>query len=47
MNTGPTERHLRRFLWRFSPLDPWTEYTFDKVHFGDVPAGCQLEVALN
>ena len=47
MNTGPTERHLRRFLWRFSPSDPWTEYAFDKVHFGDVPAGCQLEVALN
>ena len=47
MHTGPQERHVRRFVWRFNPADPWSDFAFDRVHFGDVPAGCQLEVALN
>ena len=38
MHTGLTERHLRRFLWRFDPGGPWLEFSFDRVHFGDVPA---------
>ena len=47
MRTGLLERHLRRFFWRFSPTDPWEEYAFDRVAFGDLSAGCELEVALH
>ena len=47
MRTGPLERHLRRFLWRFSPNDPWEDYAFDRVAFGDLSAGCELEVSLD
>ena len=47
MQNGLTERHLRRFLWRFDPCGPSLEFSFDRVHFGDVPAACQLEVALH
>ena len=36
MITGLTERHLRRFIWKFA---------IDRVHFGDRPAACQLEVS--
>ena len=47
MLTWLLERHLRRFVWRFSPDDPWEEYAFDRVAFGDLSAGCQLEVGLH
>ena len=39
------ERHLRRFVWRFSKDDEWEDYAFDVVHFGDRCAATQLEVA--
>ena len=45
MKTGLTERHLRRFVWKFADESDWTDYAFDVVHFGDRSAACQLEVA--
>ena len=45
METGIVERHLRRFVWRWSEDEPWQDYGIDKVHFGDGPAACQLEVS--
>ena len=47
MHTGPLERHLRRFIWRFSPQESWKEFAFDRVHFGDISAGCHLETGLD
>ena len=44
LKTGPVERHLRRFIWRFSPDDQWQDFAFDCVHFGDCPAANCLEV---
>ena len=46
IHTGPFERNLRRIVWRFSPSDPWMDLAFDKVHFGDLCAACQLEVGV-
>ena len=45
MRTGIVERHLRRFIWRQSENDDWTDYAIDRVHFGDQSAACQLEVS--
>ena len=45
MRTGVKERHLRRFIWKFSKDDVWEDYAFDVVHFGDCCAATQLEVA--
>ena len=45
MKTGLKERHLRRFVWKFCDEEPWQDYAFDCVHFGDRSAACQLEVA--
>ena len=45
LRTGPVERHVRRFVWRFCPSDPWADYALDRVHFGDACAVTQLEVA--
>lgn len=47
MRTGPVERNLRRFVWRFSPSEEWQDYALDRVHFGDACAATQLEVAKN
>ena len=47
MHTWLLERNVRRFVWRFSHDSPWIDFAFDRVHFGDVPAGCQLEVSLH
>ena len=44
LRSGLVERHLRRFVWRFHPGDPWQDYALDRVHFGDAAAGTQLEV---
>ena len=44
LRTGPQERHLRRFVWRMSPSEPWQDYALDRVHFGDACAATQLEV---
>jgi len=45
MKTGMTERHLRRFVWRFAEDSPWLDFAIDTVHFGDRPAACQLEIS--
>ena len=47
LRTGPVEKHLRRFLWRFDPTQSWQEFALDRVHFGDACAATQLEVAKN
>ena len=47
MKTGIVERHLRRFVWKFSDESDWLDFAFDVVHFGDRSAACQLEVAKN
>ena len=44
LKTGPVERHLRRFIWRFSPDEPWQDFAFDCVAFGDCPAANFLEI---
>ena len=38
LKTGPVEKHLRRFVWRFKPEDDWGDFGFDCVAFGDLPA---------
>ena len=45
MKTTLKERHLRRFVWKFSDDEDWQDYAFDCVHFGDRCAACQLEVS--
>ena len=45
MWTSVEEKHLRRFVWRFSEDEPWQDYAIDRVHFGDVPAACLLEIS--
>ena len=31
LRTGPVEKHLRRFLWRFDPTQSWQEFALDRV----------------
>ena len=45
MITGLVEKHLRRFVWKFNEEDDWEDYGIDRVHFGDTPAACLLEVS--
>ena len=45
MKTTVVERHVRRFIWRFTEDGPWIDFAIDCVHFGDRPAACQLEVS--
>ena len=45
METHIEERHLRRFVWRWSEDSPWIDFGIDKVHFGDRSAACQLELS--
>ena len=45
MRTGLVEKHLRRFIWKFNETDDWQDFGIDRVHFGDTPAACLLEVA--
>ena len=47
LKTGPVERHLRRFIWRFSPSEDWQDFAFDCVAFGDLPAANFLEIGRN
>ena len=44
LKTGQVERHVRRFIWRFSQEDPWQDFAFDCVAFGDCPAANFLEI---
>ena len=44
LRTGLVERHVRRFVWRFSPQEDWQDFALDRVHFGDLCAATQLEV---
>ena len=44
LRTGVKERHLRRWVWKFSEDSEWEDYAFDVVHFGDCCAATQLEV---
>ena len=43
--TTPREKHVRRMVWRRSSDEPWKIYCIDRMHFGDVPSSCGLEVA--
>ena len=45
MRTGLVEKHLRRFVWKFDESDIWQDFGIDRVHFGDTPAACFLEVS--
>ena len=47
LKTGPVEKHLRRFIWRFSPDDDWIDFALDAVAFGDIPAANCLEIGRN
>ena len=44
LKTGQVERHVRRFIWRFNSSDPWQDFAFDCVAFGDCPAANFLEI---
>ena len=44
LKTGVVEKHLRRLIWRFSPEEPWQDFGFVVVAFGDRPAGEFLEL---
>ena len=47
LKTGPVEKHLRRFIWRFSSDDDWIDFALDSVAFGDIPAANFLEIGRN
>ena len=44
LKTGLVEKHLRRFMWRFSPDEEWQDFAFDTVAFGDLPEANFLEI---
>ena len=44
LRTGLKEKHLRRLIWRFSADEPWQDFGFVVVAFGDRPAGEFLEL---
>jgi hypothetical protein len=44
LRTGIVEKHLRRLIWRFSEDEPWQDFGFVVVAFGDKPAGEFLEL---
>ena len=44
LHTGLVEKHLRRLIWRFSEDEPWQDFGFVVVAFGDKPAGEFLEL---
>ena len=45
LRTTETEKHLRRFVWKFCDDEEWQDYAFDRAHFGDKCVATQLEVA--
>ena len=47
LKTGLPEKHLRRLLWRFSADEPWQDFGFVVVAFGDRPAANFLELGKN
>ena len=47
LQTDLVSKHLRRLVWRFDPEEEWTDYAFDCVAFGDVPAANCLEIGRN
>ena len=44
IHTSVMELHLRRFLFRSDPREPWTTYGYTRANFGDLAAGLMLEV---
>ena len=44
IHTSPMELHLRRFVFRHCPQDPWATYGYTRANFGDLAAGLMLEV---
>ena len=44
LKTGLKEKHLRRLIWIFSADEPWQDFGFVVVAFGDRPAGEFLEL---
>ena len=44
LHTGLIEKNLRRFIWRFSQEEDWSDFAFDCVAFGDFPAANFLEI---
>ena len=45
MRTSVQERHLRRFVWRWTEDCPWIDLGLDRVHFGDIGAASELQVS--
>ena len=45
LRTTDTEKHLRRFVWKFSEDENWRDFAFDRAHFGDKCVATQLEIA--
>ena len=45
LKVGPMETHIRRFKWRESPQNPWRNFTYARVTFGDEVAALALELA--
>ena len=40
-----TEKHLRRFVWRYDGETRWRVFVINRMHFSDRPAAIGLEVA--
>ena len=47
LKTGLPEKHMRRLVWRFGPDQPWQDFGFVVVAFGDRPAANFLELGKN
>ena len=45
MRTSVQERHLRRFVWRWTEDGPWIYLGIDRVHFVDICAASELQVS--
>ena len=47
IHTRPDERHMRCLVWRWGVAnEEWTTYALNRMHVGDRPVACALEVAV-
>ena len=46
LRTTPTEKHLRRLIWRLNEEESWRTFGVTKVMFGDRPAATITSVAI-
>ena len=44
IHTSEMDLHLRRFLFRRHPHQPWEVFGYARANFGDLAAGLMLEI---